>query len=187
MVNDDGTCYSFDSRGSGYGRAEGVAALVLKRLDDAIQDKDPIRAVIRNSGINQDGKTNGILLPSSESQEALMRSVYQSVHIDPSKVDYVEAHGTGTAAGDAAEIKSISEVFCGEGREQSLYIGSVKGNIGHVESAAGLAGIIKTVMAMEKGFIPPVSNILKVKEDLKLEERKIKASVEESIKKTMIM
>lgn len=174
MLNDDGKCYSFDSRGSGYGRSEGVSTIVLKRLDDALLAGDPIRAVIRNSGINQDGKTNGILLPSSESQADLARSMYKAIDLDPYNVDYVEAHGTGTAAGDAAELGSIGSVFCNESkRTKPLYVGSVKANIGHLESASGLAGILKTVMAMEKRIIPPVPNILKLKENLNLEKNNI--------------
>lgn len=177
MLNDDGRCYSFDSRGSGYGRAEGVATLILKRLDDALLAGDPIRSIIRNSGVNQDGKTNGILLPSSESQQALSHSLYENIDIDPYTVDYIESHGTGTAAGDAAELKSISRVFCDEKRRTTpLYVGSVKANIGHLESASGLAGIIKTVMAMEKRLIPPVPNVLVLKENLNLEQHNIVVS-----------
>ena len=175
MLNDDGRCYSFDSRGSGYGRSEGVATIVLKRLDDALLARDPIRAIIRNTGVNQDGKTNGILLPSSESQQALVRSLYDAIEIDPCTVAYVEAHGTGTAAGDSAEIDSISKVFCDNNRSETpVYVGSVKANIGHLESASGLAGIIKTVMAMEKRLIPPVPNILVLKKNLNLEKHNIK-------------
>ena len=95
MMNDDGKCYAFDSRGQGYGRSEGVAAVLLKRLDQALIDGDPIRAVIRNTGINQDGKTNGILLPSSESQQNLMETLYQMSGLDPKDTTYIEAHGTG--------------------------------------------------------------------------------------------
>jgi len=93
-MNDDGRCYSFDSRGAGYGRAEGVATVVLKRLDDALRDGDPIRAVLRHTGCNSDGKTNGILLPSSSSQQALMANLYISAGIDPSECDYVEVFST---------------------------------------------------------------------------------------------
>ena len=139
MLNDDGRCYSFDSRGSGYGRAEGVSTIVLKRLDDALLAGDPIRAVIRNSGINQDGKTNGILLPSSESQQALARSMYEAIELDPCTVDFIEAHGTGTAAGDAAELNSISAVFCDkERRSTPLFVGSVSLNLLKVTPAQRL-------------------------------------------------
>ena len=177
MLNDDGRCYSFDNRGSGYGRSEGVATIILKRLDDALQAGDPIRGVIRNTGVNQDGRTNGILLPSLTSQESLMRSMYQSVGLDPHRdVDYIEAHGTGTVAGDTTEINSIRNVFCdGDNRESPLYVGSIKANIGHLESSSGLAGIIKACLVIEKGLIPPVPNIQTLKENLQLEINMIKA------------
>jgi len=100
MINDDGRCYAFDSRGSGYGRSEGVATIILKRLDDAIKAGDPIRAVIRNTGVNSDGKTNGIMLPSSAAQQSLMDSVYRSSGINPRDVGYIELHGTVTMAGN---------------------------------------------------------------------------------------
>lgn len=99
MLNADGKSYAFDSRGSGYGRGEGVATVILKRLEDALQDSDPVRAIIRNTGVNQDGRTSGITLPSQESQQMLVRSVYKDVGLDPTETPYVEAHGTGTVAG----------------------------------------------------------------------------------------
>lgn len=169
MINDDGKCYSFDSRGSGYGRSEGVATVILKRLDDAIRDGDSIRAVIRNTGVNSDGKTNGIMLPSSAAQQSLMESMYRQAGIDPLEVGYIEAHGTGTMAGDAAETNSISRIFCKDGeREKPLFVGSIKANIGHLEATSGLAGLIKSVMILEKGIIPPVPNIKDMKSNLKL-------------------
>lgn len=95
ILNENGRCYAFDKRGSGYGRGEGVATIVLKRLEDAIASGDPIHAVVRNTGVNQDGKTQGIALPSSEAQRELIRSVYESAGISPQSVSFVEAHGTG--------------------------------------------------------------------------------------------
>lgn len=99
MTNPDGRCYVFDSRGHGYARGEGVVTLILKRLDDAIRDSDNVHAIIRNSGLNQDGKTAGILLPNPDAQAALMRLVYKNAGLDPKDTAYVEAHGTGTQAG----------------------------------------------------------------------------------------
>ncbi|KAL3473255.1 hypothetical protein BJX99DRAFT_261563 [Aspergillus californicus] len=169
MINENGRCYPFDSRGAGYGRAEGVAAIVLKRLKDAIRDGDPVRAVIRNTGLNQDGKTNGILLPSSEAQQALTSSLYVQAGLDPRDVSYVEAHGTGTQAGDAAEVSSIKQVFADKpGRERPLFLGSIKANLGHSESTSGLAGVIKTVLALEKSIIPPLAGLETVKPELEL-------------------
>lgn len=99
MLNNDGKSYSFDSRGAGYGRGEGVATLVLKRLEDALVDGDSVRAVIVNSAVNQDGKTQGITLPGQEAQANLERSIFEKVGIDPREVTYIEAHGTGTKSG----------------------------------------------------------------------------------------
>jgi acyl transferase domain-containing protein len=168
MINDNGRCYPFDSRGTGYGRAEGVAALVLKRLKDAVRDGDNVRAVIRNTGVNSDGKTNGILLPSSEAQGQLTAALYHQVGINPQEVSYIEAHGTGTQAGDAAELKSIKQVFVDADtqRDCPLFLGSIKANLGHSESTSGLAGVIKTVMALEKSIIPPIVALETVKPSL---------------------
>ncbi|KAH8164730.1 hypothetical protein CIB48_g3496 [Xylaria polymorpha] len=175
MLNDDGKCYAFDSRGKGYARSEGVSTIVLKRLSDAVRAGDPIRAVVRSTGINQDGKTNGIMMPNSQAQEDLMRSVHLDAGLEPSLTAYVEAHGTGTQAGDKAEMNSIYKVLCaGIERDQPLFVGSIKANIGHCESASGLAGIIKTVLALEKGLIPATPNVMDIKDGLDLEERNIR-------------
>ncbi|KAF7547181.1 hypothetical protein G7Z17_g7924 [Cylindrodendrum hubeiense] len=157
--------YSFDERGSGYGRGEGVATLVLKRLDDALEDSDPIRAVIRNTGVNQDGKTNGITYPSEESQEILARAVYLQAGLDPKETAYIEAHGTGTIAGDKIELGAIQKVFC-PNKNSELYVGSVKANMGHLECTSGLAAIIKTALILEKGYIPSVPSLVNLKKSL---------------------
>jgi acyl transferase domain-containing protein len=145
-----------------------VAALVVKRLSDAVRDGDPIRAVIRNTGVNQDGKTNGILLPNSDAQRDLAASLYRQAGLNTRDVCYVEAHGTGTQAGDAAEVTSIKSVFSGDARsrEHPLFLGSIKANIGHSESTSGLAGVIKTVLALEKAVIPPLAGLKELKPDL---------------------
>lgn len=175
MLNDDGKCYAFDSRGKGYARSEGVSTIVLKRLSDAVKAGDPIRAIVRNTGMNQDGKTNGIMLPNAQAQEDLMRSIHSDAGLDPSLTAYVEAHGTGTQVGDNAEINSISKAFCdGVERKQPILVGSIKANFGHCESASGLAGLIKTVLALEKGFIPATPNIISTKEGLDLDKRNIR-------------
>ena len=175
MLNDDGKCYAFDSRGMGYARSEGVSTMVLKRLSDALDAGDPIRAIVRNTGINQDGKTSGIMLPNSQAQEDLMRSIHSEAGLNPGMTTYVEAHGTGTQAGDNAEINSISKVFCdGIERSKPLLVGSVKANLGHCESASGLAGLIKTVLALERGLIPATPGLLDVKEGLDLAKRNIR-------------
>jgi acyl transferase domain-containing protein len=173
MTNPDGKCYVFDSRGSGYARGEGVGVLILKRLDDALADGDPIHAVIRNTGLNQDGKTAGIHLPSGEAQSSLMRSVYEAAGLNPSDTAYVEAHGTGTQAGDQAEIGSISEVFC-KNRDSPLLVGSIKSNIGHLEAASGMAGLMKAILILKTQSVPPNLDFIQPKDGLRLKERNIK-------------
>ncbi|KAL3432034.1 putative polyketide synthase [Aspergillus tetrazonus] len=168
FLSADGKCYAFDSRASGYGRGEGVATLVLKRLSDALAAGDPIRAVIRESMVNQDGKTETITSPSLEAQERLVRGCYQKAGLDPVETQYFEAHGTGTQSGDTVEAQGIATVFAA--REQPLPIGSIKTNIGHTEAASGLASLIKTALAMEKGVIPPSINFEEVNPKLKLDE-----------------
>lgn len=129
---------------------------MLKRLDEALLAGDTIRAVIRNSGTNQDGKTAGITLPSGKAQVELIESLYRAAGIDPSETTYVEAHGTGTAAGDPIEASSLSTVFSpGRDHEEPLQVGSIKSNIGHLEGGSGIAAVVKTVLMLEKGFILP--------------------------------
>jgi acyl transferase domain-containing protein len=173
MLNDFGRSFSFDERGSGYGRGEGVVTVLLKRLDNAISAGDRIRSVICNTAVNQDGRTNGITLPSQEAQEKLQRHIYDECGLNPHTIDYVEAHGTGTTVGDLAELNAIRGVFCGGDRVSDLYVGSIKSNIGHLESSSGLAGLIKAVLILEKGAIPPNSDFLQPKKDLPLDEGKI--------------
>ena len=176
-MNPEGRCFPFDGRGSGYGRGEGVATIILKRLDDALSSGDNIRTVIRHTGVNQDGKTAGIALPNQQAQESLVRGMYQELDIDPLDVQYIEAHGTGTVAGDATEMKSISRIFCNADRRQSpLYVGSVKSNIGHTECTSGLAGLIKTILILEKGYIPPNVNLEETKSSLKDQIQQIKVT-----------
>ncbi|KAL8902296.1 MAG: hypothetical protein Q9207_004780 [Kuettlingeria erythrocarpa] len=169
MLNAQGRSYSFDARGSGYGRGEGIAAVVLKRLPDALSHGDPIHAIIRNTGVNQDGKTNGITMPSQRAQEALYRSVYTSAGIDPTETCYVEAHGTGTVAGDSVELQAVAEVFC-KNRDpgKPLYLGSIKSNIGHLESSSGLAGLIKAILVLKKNLVPPNADFQNPRQALSL-------------------
>ena len=155
----DGRCKSFDASADGYGRGEGAGVVVLKTLSAAQRDGDRILALIRGSAVNQDGKTNGIMAPSREAQEHLLRVAYQRAGIPPETVDYVEAHGTGTRMGDPIEAGAMAAVF-GAARAGGppCLIGSVKPNIGHLEAAAGVAGVIKTVLALNHGAIPPTAN-----------------------------
>jgi acyl transferase domain-containing protein/NADPH:quinone reductase-like Zn-dependent oxidoreductase/SAM-dependent methyltransferase/NADP-dependent 3-hydroxy acid dehydrogenase YdfG/acyl carrier protein len=147
--------------------------VVLKRLDDAMQDGDPIRAILRNTGVNQDGKTNGIMVPKSEAQHRLIRQVYHSAGLDPQDTSVVEAHGTGTAVGDVAEITALVQAFGRRKVEEKLYVGSVKANIGHLESASGVAGVIKAVLMLENDMIPATINIRNLKPEITTAESKI--------------
>ncbi|KAI0377960.1 hypothetical protein F5Y04DRAFT_168710 [Hypomontagnella monticulosa] len=149
-------CYSFDHRANGYARGEGIIALVLKPLSAAVRDGDMIRAVIRSTGSNQDGHTPGLTQPSPQAQEDLIRHVYKQADLSLDYTRYVEAHGTGTPVGDPIEMKAIGSVFreC-RSNEEPLYVGSIKANVGHLEGASGLAGILKAILILEKGIIPP--------------------------------
>ncbi|KAJ5787110.1 polyketide synthase [Penicillium paradoxum] len=172
FLSGDGKSYAFDSRASGYGRGEGVATVIVKRLRDAVAMGDPIRAVIRESMLNQDGKTETITSPSQQAQEALVRECYRKAGLDPRDTQYFEAHGTGTQAGDTAEARAIASVFASD--REPLLIGSIKTNIGHTEAASGLGSIIKTALAIEKGVIPASINFEKPNPKLALEDWNLK-------------
>ncbi|ROW12025.1 hypothetical protein VPNG_05286 [Cytospora leucostoma] len=179
FLSPDGKSYAFDSRANGYGRGEGVATVIIKRLKDAIAAGDPVRAVIRESLLNQDGKTETITTPSQAAQEDLIRETYRKADIDPLGTQYFEAHGTGTPTGDPIEARAIAAVFRpGRPIGQPLRIGSVKTNIGHMEAVSGLGSIIKTVLALEKGFIPPSIHYEEPNPKLALEEWRLKVATE---------
>jgi acyl transferase domain-containing protein/acyl carrier protein len=156
MLSARGRCRTFDASGDGYVRAEGAAVLFLKPLAQAEADGDPIHAVIVSSGINADGKTNGITVPSYNQQGKLLRKVYSAADVDVNDLVYLEAHGTGTSIGDPIETRAIGEVL-GQARAQDnpLLIGSAKSNLGHLETASGMAGLLKAVLALEKQALPP--------------------------------
>ncbi|KAF2706215.1 ketoacyl-synt-domain-containing protein [Pleomassaria siparia CBS 279.74] len=159
FTSPDSKCFSFDDRANGYGRGEGVGVIVLKRLSDAVRDNDTIRAVIRSTGSNQDGHTPGITQPSKESQAKLIRSTYEKAGLDPAATRYFEAHGTGTPVGDPIEAGAIGSVFHSyRSSSEPLYIGALKSNLGHLEGASGIAGIIKACLVLERGIIPPNTN-----------------------------
>ncbi|KNG88668.1 polyketide synthase [Aspergillus nomiae NRRL 13137] len=159
VLSPHGRSYSFDSRANGYGRGEGCGVVVLKRLSDAIADGDSIRAVIRSTGSNQDGYTPGVTQPSKELQARLILDTYRKAGLSLSETRFFEAHGTGTAIGDPTEAEAIGSVFrMIRSADDPLYIGAVKSNIGHLEGGSGIAGIIKTIMVLEKGIIPPNAN-----------------------------
>jgi len=152
----DGRCKAFDAGADGFCRGEGCGAIVLKRLRDAQADGDRVLALIRGSAVNQDGRTSGFTVPNGLAQRALIREALARAALAPADVDFVEAHGTGTALGDPIELEALAEVLAG-GRagDQPLLVGSVKTNIGHLEAAAGVAGLIKAVLALVHELIPP--------------------------------
>jgi len=151
----DGRCKSFDARSDGYGRGEGCGVVLLRRLSDALADGDRIHAVIRGVAINQDGASGGLTVPSGPSQAAAIRGALADGAVDPANVAYVEAHGTGTSLGDPIEMRALHAVYDAHTRERPLYVGSVKSNIGHLEAGAGIAGLLKVVLALEHRVIPP--------------------------------
>ncbi|MEU9171674.1 type I polyketide synthase [Streptomyces sp. NPDC048420] len=152
----DGRCKPFSPDADGIGRGEGCAAVLLKRLSDAERDGDRVLAVIRATAVNSDGRSNGLLAPNPAAQQALLTAAYARAGLAPAHVDYVEAHGTGTPLGDPIEAGALGAVL-GAGRDpdQPLLLGSVKGNLGHLEAAAGIAGLVKTVLALHHDVIPP--------------------------------
>ena len=155
MLSPDGQCKAFDSSANGYVRGEGCGAVVLKRLSDAEADGDRIWAVIRGAAVNHGGASVGLTVPHEPALEKVIEAALSQAGIPASEVDYLEAHGTGTAVGDPIEINAVAKVY-GKGRkaDQPLLVGSVKTNLGHLESAAGIAGLIKAVLVMQRGVIP---------------------------------
>ncbi|HET6501247.1 MAG TPA: SDR family NAD(P)-dependent oxidoreductase [Amycolatopsis sp.] len=156
FLSPTGRCRPFSADADGYVRAEGAGVLVLKRLTDAIADGDHVHAVIAGSGTNSDGRTSGLVLPSSEAQEALLRQVYDSFGLDPDDLAYLEAHGTGTPIGDPAECQAIGRALGLRRSGEPLPIGSIKGNLGHLEPASGMAGLCKAILVLRQGEIPPM-------------------------------
>ena len=155
MLSPDGRCKAFDASANGFVRGEGAGMVLLKRLSKALEDGDPIHGVIIGTAINQDGRTNGISLPSAEAQARVVRAACADAGIAPSRIGFVEAHGTGTAVGDPIEAHALAEALCVDRSADSpLAIGSVKTNLGHLETAAGIAGLIKAALLLKHGQIP---------------------------------
>ena len=154
-MSSTGQCHAFDASADGFVRGEGCGVAVLKRLTDALRDGDPVLAVVCGSAVNQDGRSNGLMAPNPAAQMAVLRAAYANAGVELHHVDYVEAHGTGTLLGDPIEARALGRVL-GRARPQSapLLIGAVKSNLGHLEAAAGIAGFIKAVLAVQRGHIP---------------------------------
>jgi acyl transferase domain-containing protein len=152
----DGRCKAFDARANGYVRGEGAGVVVLKSLTSAVADGDRIYAVIRGGAMNQDGRTNGLTAPNGLSQEALLREALSNAAVQPCEIHYVEAHGTGTALGDPIELNALGTVLAsGRARASRCAVGSAKTNFGHLEAAAGVAGLIKLALSLDRRQLPP--------------------------------
>lgn len=170
MLSADGRCFTFDTRANGFVPGEGVGVVLLKRLSDAVRDQNPIYGVIRGWGINQDGKTNGITAPSVNSQILLEKDVYQHFNINPETISLVEAHGTGTKLGDPIEVEALTETFqTYTNKKNYCALGSVKSNIGHLLTAAGISGVIKVLLALKHRMLPPTINFETLNEHILLE------------------
>ncbi|PHH79873.1 hypothetical protein CDD82_2127 [Ophiocordyceps australis] len=160
FLSKDSRCWSFDERANGYARGEGMAVLIVKLVKDALRDGDTIRAVVRNTGLSQDGRTPSITLPNQQSQIELIEKTFAQAQIEMEPTRFFEAHGTGTRVGDPLEANAIGHVFRDyRSNLDPLYIGAVKANIGHLEGCSGLAGLIKTILVLENAAIPPISGL----------------------------
>ena len=153
MFAANGRCKTFDAAADGFGRGEGCGMVVLTRLSAAPRDGDTILAVIRGTAINQDGRSSGLTAPSGPAQQRVIRRALADGGVDPGQVGYIEAHGTGTHLGDPIEIGALNAVF--HDRSDPLWVGSVKTNFGHLEASAGVAGLIKVILGLQQGKIPP--------------------------------
>ncbi|MBX7434867.1 SDR family NAD(P)-dependent oxidoreductase [Mycobacterium sp. Y57] len=151
-----GACHAFDAAADGFVRGEGCGVAVLKRLSDALRDGDRVLAVVRGSAVNQDGRSNGLMAPNPAAQAAALRAACADAGVEPAEVDFVETHGTGTLLGDPIEARALGAVY-GRGRQPDapLLVGAVKTNLGHLEAAAGIVGLIKATLAVQRGEIPP--------------------------------
>jgi acyl transferase domain-containing protein/NADPH:quinone reductase-like Zn-dependent oxidoreductase/SAM-dependent methyltransferase len=179
-VSPTSKCHTFDISADGYGRAEGFGAIYLKRLSEAQAKKDPIRALVRGTAFNTNGKTGGISHPSPEGQEAVIRQAYEAAgNLDPDSTGYFECHGTGTPVGDPIEVSAIGKVFgCGRSKEQPLLIGSIKPQLGHSEAASAMSQIMKAVLALENGEIPATIGIEHPNPAIDFERARVKVVTE---------
>ncbi|WP_051614121.1 hybrid non-ribosomal peptide synthetase/type I polyketide synthase [Paenibacillus sp. UNC217MF] len=182
MLSEDGTCKTFDDRANGYVRGEGCGVVILKRLKDAIADGDRIHAVIKGTAVNQDGRSNGLTAPNGIAQRQVIRRAIEQAQLKPADIGYVEAHGTGTPLGDPIEAEAIKEIYgcpsAGIKDDDICYLGSVKTNIGHLEAAAGIAGLIKTVLAIQHGEIPAHLHMTKLNRYISLDRSRLRIPVE---------
>ncbi len=179
MLAPDGRCKTFDASADGYARGEGCGVIVLKRLSNAIRSRDRIYALLRGSAVNQDGRSSGLTVPNGPAQEALMRRALRNAGVAPREVDYVEAHGTGTSLGDPIEIQALSAAY-GSERDRPLVVGSVKTNLGHLEAASGIAGLLKVVLALVHEEMPPHLHVEELNPRVAWKELPVVVGVERS-------
>ncbi|MCZ6597066.1 MAG: beta-ketoacyl synthase N-terminal-like domain-containing protein, partial [Planctomycetota bacterium] len=177
MMAADGRCKTFDAAADGYVRGEGCGVIVMKRLSDAIRDRDDIVCTIRGSAVNHDGASNGITAPNGHAQELVIRAALQDGGVEGRDLGYVEAHGTGTPLGDPIECTALSNVVS-EGRTKPLPIGSVKTNIGHLEPSAGIAGLIKAALALQRETIPPQIHFRSINPRIPIDEMPLEIAAE---------
>lgn len=177
MLSKTGRCHVFDKSGDGYVRSEGGGLFLLKNYEQAVADGDPILAVVAGSGVNTDGNKSGLTIPNPHAQAALMAQVYAQAGIDPAAIDYFEAHGTGTAVGDPIETQAIGMAL-GQKRKQPLLIGSIKSNLGHLESASGVAGLVKAISCIQHRSIPATIGINTPNPNIKFDEWNIRVITE---------
>jgi acyl transferase domain-containing protein/NADPH:quinone reductase-like Zn-dependent oxidoreductase/SAM-dependent methyltransferase/acyl carrier protein len=177
IINPEGRCYAFDARAQGFVRSEGVGVVILKRLDEALRDGDPVYAVILNSGVNQDGCSVALGVPSAQAQKQLLRDVYREAEIPPERVLFVEAHGTGTPVGDPIEATGIGRALVRKNGGE-LLLGSVKTNLGHLECGSGVTGLIKAALALKHRVVPANLNFEVPNPDIPFQELGLRVPIE---------
>ena len=170
MLAPNGRCKTFDADAEGYVRGEGVGIVILKRLSDAIKNNDNILAIIKSSAVNQDGKTNGLTAPNSLSQAAVIKEALKKAKLSPEDIGFIETHGTGTILGDPIEIQALGMVMKNRTKDNPCYLGAAKSNIGHLEAAAGIAGLIKTILVLKNKTIPPNLHFNKINPHIPIDE-----------------
>ncbi len=179
MLASDGKCKTFDAGADGFGPGEGTGVIILKRLSDALQDGDRIRAVIRGTAVNHDGRTTVLTAPNGLAQEALLRAALSNAMLVPGDISYIETHGTGTSLGDPIEIEAVSAVYGQPGPGlPACVLGAVKTNVGHLEASAGMAGVIKTVLCLEHGEIPRNLHFHRLNPEISLAGTRLKIPTE---------
>jgi acyl transferase domain-containing protein/acyl carrier protein len=178
LLSPDGRCKTFDRGANGFVRGEGCGLLVLRRLADALAANDPVLAVIRGIAVNQDGRTNGISAPNGLSQQRVIRRALRNALLEPSRVTFVETHGTGTVVGDTIEVEALAKVYGQTSAAGPCYLGAVKTNVGHLEGAAGVAGVIKMVLCLQNGCIPPNLHFRELNPHLALEPTRFRLPLE---------